>query len=403
MPGQLTSLEIAAGMVLPARRREADRHAGPGRSDAGHGFDREQPSSPREALERAILPGLLRPPCLVSFSGGRDSAAVLAVATAVARREGLPVPIPATNVFPSVVDADESSWQELVVRELGLSDWLRMEHADELDLIGPYAQRVLTTHGVLWPANVHFHLPLLEAVAGGSMLTGLGGDELYVAARRQHASAVLAGAVRPRPRDVLSVGLALAPRVVRKSVIARRAGTPVPWLRPEARKRVTGLLAAEGAAEPRRLGERLAWWQRVRYLQVAARSLDVLARDTQTLLIHPLLSPQFWSAVETAAMPIGFATRSEGVRRLFGDLLPPALIERTTKANFDAIFWTKRARAFAGAWDGSGVSSSWVDTRELARHWAGSKPSLPSSSLLQAAWLASAGHRGEQPLEAALH
>ena len=81
--------------------------------------------SPREALERAILPALLRPPCLVSFSGGRDSAAVLAVATALARREGLPAPIPATNVFPAADDSDETAWQELIVRHLGLSEWVR--------------------------------------------------------------------------------------------------------------------------------------------------------------------------------------------------------------------------------------------------------------------------------------
>ena len=43
----------------------------------------------RGALEAAVLPALQRPPCLVSFSGGRDSSAVLAVAADVARRHGL--------------------------------------------------------------------------------------------------------------------------------------------------------------------------------------------------------------------------------------------------------------------------------------------------------------------------
>ena len=84
---------------------------------------------------------------------------------------------------------------------------------DELDLIGPYAQRVLNAHGLLWPANVHFHVPLLERLpAAASMLTGIGGDELYMAARRLHAAAVLTRAVRPRPRDALSLALAFAPR-----------------------------------------------------------------------------------------------------------------------------------------------------------------------------------------------
>ena len=40
-------------------------------------------TTPLSALEEAILPALEREPCLVSFSGGRDSSAVLAVATRV--------------------------------------------------------------------------------------------------------------------------------------------------------------------------------------------------------------------------------------------------------------------------------------------------------------------------------
>ena len=45
------------------------------------------------AVEDAVLPAVSRPPCVVTFSGGRDSSLVLAVATRVARREGLPDPI----------------------------------------------------------------------------------------------------------------------------------------------------------------------------------------------------------------------------------------------------------------------------------------------------------------------
>jgi asparagine synthase (glutamine-hydrolysing) len=42
----------------------------------------------RAALEAVMVRALHRPPCVVSFSGGRDSSAVLALATHVARREG---------------------------------------------------------------------------------------------------------------------------------------------------------------------------------------------------------------------------------------------------------------------------------------------------------------------------
>ncbi len=377
----LTSLDIAAGMVLP-RYPTLRHHA------LAHVVSAVK-LPPREALERALLPALLRPPCLVSFSGGRDSAAVLAAATALARREGLPVPIPATNIFSSEQDADESPWQEMLVRHLGLTEWIRIEHKNELDLIGPYAQRVLKAHGLLWPANVHFHLPLLEAARGGAMLTGIGGDELYMAARRLHSAAVLTRAVRPRPRDALSLALTFAPRRLRRAVIASRATLEAPWLRESAKRRVIELLAAEAAAEPRRLGQRLKWWQQVRYLEVGTASLDLLAQDTDTLMLHPLLSPLFWNAVAAAWGPHGFADRTEGVRRLFGDLLPEAIVARSSKTTFDKVFWTERARAFASRWDGSGVPTEWVDPRALARHWAGSNPVVPSSFLLQAAWLAS--------------
>ena len=103
---------------------------------------------------------------MVSFSGGRDSSAVLAGAVNLARREGLPPPIPVTNVFPDVREADEHQWQQHVVRHLGLTEWVRLEHTDEAHLLGPYAQRVMLRHGLAWPFNVHFHLPLLDAAQG---------------------------------------------------------------------------------------------------------------------------------------------------------------------------------------------------------------------------------------------
>lgn len=383
MDTSLSTLDIAAGMVLPSPRTRRSRGA---RRDA----HTARPSTPRQALEHAIRPALLRPPCLVSFSGGRDSAAVLATATALARREGLPDPIPATNLFAAEQDADESTWQEQLVAHLGLSDWIRIENTDDLDLIGPYAQRVLSAHGLLWPANAHFHLPLLEAAPGGSLLTGIGGDELYMAARRLRSGAVLSGAVRPRPRDVLSLAFAFAPNRLRKAVLARRATFEVPWLRRSAMRQVIDALAAEAAAEPRGLRERLAWWQGLRYLKVGTASLDLIARDTGTLILHPLLSPAFWNAVAAASGRHGFAGRTEAVRRLFGDVLPPAIVERESKTNYDKVFWTDRSRAFARQWDGSGVPLQWVDAEELARHWNESNPSVPSSFLLQAAWLASA-------------
>ena len=67
--------------------------------------------TPREALDDAIRPALVDGPCYVTFSGGRDSSAVLAAATALARREGHALPVPVTRVYPDLPDTDESDWQ----------------------------------------------------------------------------------------------------------------------------------------------------------------------------------------------------------------------------------------------------------------------------------------------------
>ena len=77
--------------------------------------------------------------------------------------------------------------------------------------------------------------------------------------------------------------------------------------------------------------------------------LGLLARDTDTRIVHPLLSPLFWNAVAEGCGPDGFASRTEGVRQLFGDLLPNAIIARNSKTCFDKVFWTEHARAFARA------------------------------------------------------
>src|SRR3954453_21831281 len=97
-----TPLELLAGTGL-GEYEDKDKEVAPAAS-AG--------VTPREALEEVVGEALARPPCLVGFSGGRDSSAILALATYVARREGLPLPVPATYVFPGIRKADESSWQD---------------------------------------------------------------------------------------------------------------------------------------------------------------------------------------------------------------------------------------------------------------------------------------------------
>jgi hypothetical protein len=361
---RLTPLELATGLPFgaPARIVALPRPDG----------------TAREALERAMLAALRRPPCLVSFSGGRDSSTVLATAAALARREGLPAPVAATLRAPGSARADETSWQERVVEHVGIEDWVRIEVTDELDAVGPYAARVLRRHGLLWPFNVHFHLPLLDLARGGALLTGVGGDELFAAASGQ--------TWRRR-------AFAWAPPAVRRAVLARREPVEFPWLTGAARRATTAARAAEAASEPRGVARRMAWMRGLRYLELALGAIGLLAEDVQ--LAHPLFDAGVWAA---AAAHGGFEDRTEGMRALFGDLLPPEVLARRSKAGFDHVFFNRHSRAFAGSWDGSGAPEGLVDADALREHWLGEAPAAQTFPLLQALWLAR--DRVQQPLGA---
>lgn len=378
-PGALLPVEVATGVVFGAA---ADTPALP----EPHAGD-----TPLAALERACLPALRRAPCLVSFSGGLDSSLVLAAATRAARREGLPLPIPATNRFPLADSTDEGEWQGLVVSSLGLTEWVRLELTDELDAIGPVAVRGLRRHGLLWPFNAHFHAPLLDEATGGSLLTGIGGDELFGVPRFARAYDVVSGRIRPRPRDLMRVALWASPLPLRRALIARRMPVKLPWLRPAAHAHFARLWAADQAAEPARLAPRVRRLQAGRPFRVGLASLDRLAQDAGASIAHPLADPGFGLAVAAAAPGRGFEWRGAAIRELFSDLLPVELLSRTTKACFDSAFWGPNSRAFALSWDGEGVDPSVVDVERMRTIWAQPLPDPHTYLLLQAAWLAQGG------------
>ena len=68
MTYRLAPLEVATGLVLGVDPKSEVLRQG----EATTG-------SALRSFENAVLPALCRAPCLVSFSGGRDSSAVLAV------------------------------------------------------------------------------------------------------------------------------------------------------------------------------------------------------------------------------------------------------------------------------------------------------------------------------------
>jgi asparagine synthase (glutamine-hydrolysing) len=73
--------------------------------------------------------------------------------------------------------------------------------------------------------------------------------------------------------------------------------------------------------------------------------------------------------------------------QLFGEVLPPELLARTTKACFDSAFWTDRSRELAASWDGEGIDTAVVHPERLQDEWSAPEPDAHTYLLLQALWL----------------
>jgi Asparagine synthase len=342
-------------------------------------------------LESVLLRSLQRPPCVVAFSGGRDSAGLLAAAARAARRHGLPLPVPATYRFPGMPDADENAWQDMVVRHIGLADWVRIDITDELDLVGPVAAALLRRYGPMWPPNSHFGGLLASHARGGTFVTGVGGDEL-LAPSAYEAARVLSRVRRPQLGDVRGVAAVIAPTALR-AWRARRGIEALPWLTPDA-------AAAHARARARESLQPLWWgksvthtWWRSRE-RLALRASIAAACGDDVMVEHPFMDPDFLGAVAGALWRLGFPTRAGAMELLFGDALPIEVRHRSDKAAFSAPFINRHSRAFIAEWDGIGVDETLVDVDALRACWAAEQVDGRSFALLQSAWLAAPAGRG---------
>jgi hypothetical protein len=338
-----------------------------------------------------MVGALSRPPCLVSFSGGRDSSALLGVAVDVARRESLALPIPMTVVFPGSAASEESEWQELVLGHLGVEDRVRLELDDELDAVGPVATAALKRHGLFWPYNAHFHIPIFEQAAGGTVITGFGGDELALSSEGARAARVLSCWRRPGWSDLLSVGLAVAPPPLRGAVYRRRMArdaSTLPWLTPEAIRRIGEVAGQMERRAP--IGweagiRRLLW--RDRYFRVCTRTFAVMADFHDVRVVHPFVEASVLDALASAGGFAGLGDRRQLMEALFGDLLPAPIVDRASKASFNDPLWTATAREFVARWSGDGLDRDLVDVPALRQHWASSEWKISATTMLQQAWL----------------
>jgi hypothetical protein len=349
----------------------------------------EVAGSPREVLKRLLIPLLASPPCFVAFSGGRDSSAVLALATAAARAEGLADPVPVTELYPDIAESDESVWQNLVIDHLGLGEWIRLRFHDDNDLLGPTAREGLLKRGLIWPPALQIKPNLLRALSPGTLLTGEGGDETFGARRVApwpHLSTKTPVSRRVALRGAVE---SVLPRPIRTRQAARdlRDAHLQPWLKPAIAERHIRLVAEDLTSEPLRWDRALLWLTRRRAAAAASHNYRLVAAEHGLSVVEPLLDPRFLVALARLGGPVGFAGRTQAMRTLFGDVLPAAVIERGDKALFNRAFLGRSTQEFARSWDGSGVDGLLVDADRLREEWLSERPSAISSVLLQSAWL----------------
>ena len=131
------------------------------------------------------------------------------------------------------------------------------------------------------------------------------GDEAFSTSQWARTQ-LLAGPARPQPRDVLRVSFALAPRLVRASILRRRIPSDVfPWLRDHARRSVEHAAAREAAGEPLRWVrgspgcDACVTWR-------SARPAWMLRRRRGRGRSSSALDRRFWAALSALPRSTGF-------------------------------------------------------------------------------------------------
>lgn len=372
---ELEPLEVACGFVFGPRRSPQLPSATSG-----------TPEPLSVALNRILSDALAKPPCYVAFSGGRDSSVMLAAAAHVAQSRGLPAPIPLTAFYPDYPSSWETDWQELVVSHLALQEWERFEVRSELDALGGLATDVMAKHGLYWPANAHSMVLFARKAAGGTLLTGGGGDELFEEWYWRRARLRELLRLRPYRRVVKWTAYYQLPLRLQQRV-RHYDEMDVPWLREGALRELNAAMQRSKEASPS-YREALETYISSRYLECLRSTLDTLADDEGVTLVEPFYDPAVIRAVGRERPQWGFDSRTQVFEHFFSDLLPPEVLRRNTKAYFTGAAWGPGARSFAATWDGrAGVDPTVVDTAALRAAWGAEVPDARSVSLLQAAWL----------------
>lgn len=374
---RLEPLEIAAGVSLEPLGRVPRRPLPPA--------DRR---GSRVVLEDVIATAMQAGRTSVSFSGGRDSSLILAIATSVARREGFEDPVAITMRHPSP-ESREDEWQEQVVRHLGLVDWERVEVVDRMDLLGVEATDLYERVGLHYPANSYLHLSMLDVAPEGPMFTGIGGDEV-LGSSGWHLARVLAGHTPPTPRDLLRLAFTIAPRRARLTWQQRKETLWSTWLTEQAAHDVRRRLASAEVQTRLDTAAGFAVFLRSRGLMLGREAMQVVGASRGVEIVSPLWDERFVVTFAREHSRGGPRSRDDATRLLGGDVLPERTVLRQTKASFGAMVWGPRFRDFVEQWDPSTLDPAVagnVHIPALRQAWRAATPPFQALLIAQRAWL----------------
>jgi asparagine synthase (glutamine-hydrolysing) len=305
----------------------------------------------------------------------------------VARQDGLDQPLAVTARWDGDEASNESSWQEEVVRAIGAVHWEIVRPGTDLDLLGAEATSVLERTGLLWPAPSYAFLPMMRLAAGGTFLSGEGGDEAFGLYPLGRLWSSVRGHRVPRSSDLRALALCCLPRPLRRRRWQHNDPPYQSWLRADAFALVAHDLADEMADDPLRFDRYLAISRQRRSADLTLESLGSVAALEGARYVAPLLDQGFLASLAAWGGPFGRGDRTGVMEALFANLLPGQILSRTSKATFGGVFWGPEARRFAQQWDGTGLDPGLVDAEALRREWLADVPVHAATLPLHAAWL----------------
>lgn len=372
-PAGLTSLELAVGKMLGSEARPPLPVV-------------ERGVTPGAMLEEILEPALAGGRCLVAFSGGRESAWLLAAATRAARRCGHADPLPVTIRPRGRPPSSEAAHQERIVTYLGLAEWERLDVGDELELLGSYARRALRDAGLLFPSHLFAFLPLLDLAREGWLLAGGVITDFYLYWRWARLSEVLAGRRRPGRRDFRDLASAALLGRARMARGGRRKRVDLPWLREDAAKEFDRLLLALRADVPVAFDAAMSRQRLQRCHAGTRRSLEALAECAGARFLMPFREDRFIAALAAAGGRRGFGDRASAITTVASDLLPVELLRRSEGAPDRHVHAGEASRSFVQRWSGTGLDENVVDVDALRVAWRDGTIPAASTMLLQLAF-----------------